>query len=240
MSPIIVRFSVLTFLGIATAITVNAVLLQDTELAHFQGQGKQSNVRPEMMAVFEKKALVKDVRHVAAVPQKDQLEAKIRDMLIVSDAALRPETTAVSDVKELQLLLIKLGYSPGQADGIAGPTTRAAIMAYELDKGLLQTGIADRALLDVLRGKSKIPVRHGQTNMLVKNSQELISALQKALTKLGYNTGTADGIMGPLTRRRIRAFERDQKLEITGRISGRLVAAINRAQGKPLVLAELR
>jgi len=74
---------------------------------------------------------------------------------------------------------------------------------------------------------------------LAKFSQELVLALQKALTKLGYNTGQADGIIGPLTRKRIRAFERDHKLQVTGRVSGRLVEAIHKALGTPLVLARL-
>jgi peptidoglycan hydrolase-like protein with peptidoglycan-binding domain len=63
--------------------------------------------------------------------------------------------------------------------------------------------------------------------------------MQAALSQLGYNTGQADGVIGPLTRKRIRAFERDHKMDVTGRISGRLIMKIIKAQGKPLLLAKL-
>jgi hypothetical protein len=54
-------------------------------------------------------------------------------------------------VKEVQLLLRALRYSPGVADGIVGPKTRIAIRMFQRDKGILATGTVNKGLLEVLR-----------------------------------------------------------------------------------------
>ena len=243
MKPLFVRLCVLGFLGIASGISVNALFLQDTKYAHF----KSARQGQELVLQLDKQDLKQNFKHpaqketpyVAALPRKQQLNAKIKDVLELQQDTTSPRDRKLPLVKEVQSRLIDLGYWPGQPDGIVGPTTKAAIMAYELDKGFEQTGIADAALLRVLKGEAALPARSSEPKELAKNSQELILALQKALTKLGYNTGQADGIIGPLTRKRIRAFERDHKLQVTGRISGRLVEALHKALGAPLVLAQL-
>ncbi len=238
MEPLFARLIVLTFLGIAAGICVNAILLQDVRVAHFKSQGKGQNVVVHIDKPFLRRPLKDDKPYVASL-RKDSLEAKIRDVLKDEEADLKLINPSVKIVKDIQDRLAVLGYYPGKTDGVAGPTTRAAIMAYELDKGFQQTGVPDIALLKVLRGEAKHPERLMKQDDLTRNSQELVTALQRALTKLGYDTGKPDGIIGPLTRKKIRAFERDHKLDITGRISGRLVEAIHKAQGQPIVLASL-
>jgi hypothetical protein len=49
------------------------------------------------------------------------------------------------------------------------------------------------------------------------------------LASLGYDTGPADGILGPRTRAAIRAFEAREGLPVTGTISERLEAALRSA-----------
>lgn len=46
-------------------------------------------------------------------------------------------------VKQIQALLIYLGYDPGQVDGIIGPKTRGALSAFQPDYGLPATGQPD-------------------------------------------------------------------------------------------------
>ena len=243
MKPLFVRLCVLGFLGIASGISVNALFLQDTKYAHFksarQGQELVLQLEKQDREQNKKRSLQTETPYVASVPRKQQLDAKIKDVLELQPVEASPQDKKISLIKDVQSRLIDLGYWPGQPDGILGPTTKAAIMAFELDKGFVQTGIADDALLRVLKGETALPARTSKPDELAKNSQELVLALQKALTKLGYNTGQADGIIGPLTRKRIRAFERDHKLQVTGRVSGRLVEAIHKALGTPLVLARL-
>ena len=50
--------------------------------------------------------------------------------------------------------------------------------------------------------------------------------VQLILGKLGYNVGTPDGVMGENTRKAIRAFQKKEKLAISGEIDGPLVKAL--------------
>lgn len=251
MTPTIARFSVFVFLVISCGISINALFLQnvrqEVRLAYHEklqagqnvvvhiGQADESNSSAKQAPINQNR----EVPYVASVKKEITLDAKIRDVLGEHSDAAEDDTAADDVVRTIQEGLAQLGYHPGTPDGIAGPTTRAAIMAYEFDRKLVQTGIADTEILAVIRGHKARPNRKINTNALVKNSEELVSALQKALTRLGYDTGGADGKIGPLTRKRIRSFERDNKLDVTGRISGRLIDAIHKVSGRTLLLARL-
>ena len=54
-------------------------------------------------------------------------------------------------VRETQSLLTKLNYNPGPVDGAFGPRTGRAVSAYQLDRGLPETGEPSQALLDRMR-----------------------------------------------------------------------------------------
>ncbi len=54
---------------------------------------------------------------------------------------------AVEDYRNLQALLIEGGYLRGQADGVWGPASRAAMMAFQKEQGLPETGAPDRATM---------------------------------------------------------------------------------------------
>ena len=243
MKPVYARLVVLSFLMLFSAISVNALFMQDGRVSQHADKKYHSKV-----TVHVEKPAPKDVEHVASVSLKNNARPQhkekskprtIGDMLKNLVETNEPQAENSNVVALIQDGLLKLGYHPGTPDGIAGPTTRAAIMAYEFDRGLTQTGIADAEILEVIRGSKRRPERPTNAKILAKNSQELVSALQKALTKLGYNTGSADGVIGPLTRKRIRSFERDQRMDVTGRISGKLINAINKARGRPLLLASI-
>ncbi len=51
-----------------------------------------------------------------------------------------------SEVRNLQEHLRALGFAPGTPDGVMGPRTRAAIVAYQRAQGLAATGVVDRPL----------------------------------------------------------------------------------------------
>jgi peptidoglycan hydrolase-like protein with peptidoglycan-binding domain len=55
------------------------------------------------------------------------------------------------EIREVQERLQSFGFNPGPSDGDAGPMTVGAAMHYQQDRGRLQTGKVDRALLDALR-----------------------------------------------------------------------------------------
>jgi len=60
-----------------------------------------------------------------------------------------------------------------------------------------------------------------------------IAGLQRALGRLGYNPGPADGVLGARTRAAIRAFQADAGLPVTGRLSERLDSAVLAALTAP-------
>ncbi len=59
----------------------------------------------------------------------------------------RPQLNTAPSIARAQVLLARLGYKPGPADGNPGRSTRQAIIAYERDLGLAQTGRIDATLL---------------------------------------------------------------------------------------------
>lgn len=71
----------------------------------------------------------------------------------MADAPATPNDTPLqrAEIREVQAKLYTFGFNPGPIDGADGPMTHAAIMHYEADRGLPQTGEADHALLETLR-----------------------------------------------------------------------------------------
>ena len=54
---------------------------------------------------------------------------------------------------ELQQLLARHGYDVGEADGLLGPRTRAAIRDYQAKIGRVPDGFASAGILNRLRGQ---------------------------------------------------------------------------------------
>ncbi len=138
-----------------------------------------------------------------------------------------PQRTA--DVtRAVQRELALRGYETGAADGVAGLMTRAAIMGFEYDHGMVMTGRPSQELLKriVLGGGSGAkPVgSQGQS----PEARDVIRTVQTSLAKLGYRPGRVDGQLSPETARAIREFEVDQTLSQSGRVSGPLVVRLAR------------
>ncbi|MFD2648517.1 peptidoglycan-binding protein [Devosia albogilva] len=57
-------------------------------------------------------------------------------------------------------------------------------------------------------------------------SREVITRVQQALVKLGYDIGTPDGVAGPKTAEAIKAFERGTGMSEKGQINPRLLAVL--------------
>jgi peptidoglycan hydrolase-like protein with peptidoglycan-binding domain len=77
-----------------------------------------------------------------------------------SFGTLDPQTTRSEPsptVLAIQKKLNQLGYDAGIADGLAGAGTRAAIVAFQRDKGLSQDGLATSNLLELLERQTSRP-----------------------------------------------------------------------------------
>lgn len=62
-----------------------------------------------------------------------------------------PLTRPSAEVREAQALLARLGFEAGAPDGIAGPRTRSAVLAYQAANTLPADGVVSAALLARLR-----------------------------------------------------------------------------------------
>ncbi len=127
--------------------------------------------------------------------------------------------------RELQIR----GYETGARDGVAGVMTRGAILAYEHDHGLPLTARPSEELLKaiILGEGGKLGAKKG-TKVETAEAQDVIRSVQRSLAKLGYKVDAANGRLTPDTARAIRAFEGDQALSETGRVSGPLISRLAR------------
>ncbi|MCU0955291.1 MAG: peptidoglycan-binding protein [Hyphomicrobium sp.] len=138
-----------------------------------------------------------------------------------------PGSDRAATTRAIQAALIAKGYETGGADGIAGPVTEAAILAYEIDNGLPLTAEPSDALLAQLNeGRRGPPAASG--GKPGPKAEALIRSVQTALGKLGYKVGRADGRLGESTIAAIRSFEKQQSMPDTGRISGDLLTRLTR------------
>ncbi len=147
-----------------------------------------------------------------------------------SDDANRAELT-----KGIQRELGNIKYEAGQPDGVLGMVTRAAIFAYEYDNGLVLTGEpSERLLSQLILGSSSMPTsaaRPGRT--MTDDGESLVRTVKQQLSALGYQTGVPGSALTPEFARAIREFETDQKLKVSGRISGPMMSRLLRLQSEP-------
>ncbi len=208
------RVCFLSFVFLFAGTAVNALLLQKGKLDVNQPSDK--------------------VRVVTAALPKKAPRATRRSSSEKSSQSIEDKVSAAANVglvRAIQRELIGLNYSPGNPDGIDGIMTRAAIMAYEYDRGLAITGEPTEKLLEVmlLGGDRASTSRPGPNGV---RAIQLTKVVQQALVDLKYSPGAVDGMAGNSTAKAIRAFEKAVGLKQTGRISGRLIKAIKRKSGQ--------
>lgn len=128
--------------------------------------------------------------------------------------------TSGETVVEVQTELRRRGYDIDVITGQWDVPTRDAILAYQRDAGLAETGVVDEALAESLRTTASLPSA---------NQRALVRGVQEALRERGYNTGPVDGTMSPLTQSAIRTYEADAGLPVTGTASPALLARLEGA-----------
>ena len=140
-------------------------------------------------------------------------------------SASEPDLTRAVQ-RELQIQ----GYDAGGIDGVAGITTRAAIMAFEWDQGLPLTAEPAQHTLQALLLGGAGNGTAGSASAVPPGPQaaEVIRIVQKGLTALGYAGFGESGSMNAGLQRAIRMFESREGLPETGRISGTLASRILR------------
>ena len=144
-----------------------------------------------------------------------------------------------SAVKKMQVALVKLGYSTGGTDGKFGPTTRTTVRAFQKDNKLTVDGVAGNKTLTLLYKKAgntqssngdsgdSASYFMGNYATLKKGATgSRVKLLQKALNKLGYSCGTADGKFGSGTRNAVIRFQKANGLTADGAAGARTLKKI--------------
>ena len=109
-------------------------------------------------------------------PYRSQLQAEGRSRFTRSPStgslsAPAPARPAADEtVRAVQQKLNELGYNAGPADGLMGRGTRAAIIAFQQDRGLAATGVADQTLLFQLRQVTSGSARGSDANAPSRSS----------------------------------------------------------------------
>lgn len=115
-------------------------------------------------------------------------------------------------LRRAQQRLIELGYLAGGADGAYGPKTEAALLAYQAEAGLEESGHLDQATFDAL------------THISPENASP--KDIQQRLIDMGYLQGTADGIIGPRSTAALKLFQRVNGLRGNGKADGDTLALL--------------
>lgn len=127
-------------------------------------------------------------------------------------------------VREVQRLLVRIGYRPGPVDGRFGARTQAAVIDFQHKHSLPQGGAVGSRTLLSLRERARLHWPPGWTaGALTRGSgyrhaggSVRVRRLQRQLARLGYDSGGVDGLYGPRTQRAVTGFERSRGLPADG------------------------
>ena len=135
---------------------------------------------------------------------------------LVSAAAAAPvEKTQVAG---LQVALRANGVYHGRIDGVPGPATRRAVLAFQRRQQLTADGIAGRRTRRAL-GRLGVPLFGNRTIVRGMRGWD-VAVLQFELARRGLRVGRIDGSFGSRTERALRRFQRARGLAVDG-IAGR-------------------
>jgi peptidoglycan hydrolase-like protein with peptidoglycan-binding domain len=237
MTPRQAQLALLSFAIVAAGIVLNVLVLQRKPAGTSAAADRGAATAPDRGRRLN--ATVPAARNpppVSAIPRE---EPSLRIARFAPDrerlgGVPEPATEDEADsatIGAIQRELKQRNYGPLPVDGFLRPATRAAIMAFEFDRGLPLTGEASGETLKLIllgapasgSGRSAGEVRSVHAEGIVRN-------VQKALGSLGYQPGAADGRLGEETIKAIRDFEMDRGQVPKGRISAGLLAQLAEAQ----------
>lgn len=227
MTPTSIRLFVLVFIGVATAISVNALYLQDARFAasgaHMVAAQSDGGSRTS----------------TAALPQPETRDtpppAPVRQETTPRTANASALTAPEPLVRAISRELRRNGYEAGPYTGEAGVELRGAILAYEFDQQLPMTGEPTEAILKALLFGATGQGAGGSEERF-ESRRRLVAEVQQMLAGLGYGGGSADGRLDEPTREAIRKFENDRNLDQGGRLTSRVLLEMVVVSGRPFAV----
>ena len=227
------RLFVVAFLALATAISINAIYLQDAP--RFAGTAMRV-LAPE-----------RESRSTSATASLPTQQASARTSVAVAEKhneleAFRAGATQPSQpvrsvselVRAIQRELGGRGYAAGPETGHLDMATRAAIVAYEFDENMPLTGEPSEAVLkSLIFGQAAGKAGPGPVGRFERR-RELVAEVQNMLARLGYSSGPVDGRLDARTREAIRKFAADRNLSGAGQLNERVLLEMVIVSGKAL------
>ena len=116
-------------------------------------------------------------------------------------------------VRYLQRRLELAGYFPGVIDGLYGPRTQQAVVAFQASHGLSVDGIVGPHTWAVLSSQI-LSLGPGAGNQ--PGGSSIVRSLQRRLAAVGDSPGPIDGRYGVLTAGAVMRFQRAHGLPVTG------------------------
>ena len=147
----------------------------------------------------------------------------------VAYADIYKQGSTGKDVEKIQQQLKKLGFFSGDVTGFFGTQTETAVKKFQNSKGLHPDGAVGPGTYKYLFEGSTSTTASKTTSTADAKHVMSIKEIQTALKKLGYYTGTVDGVTGSKTESAIQKFQKDNKLTADGIVGqttkNKLVAA---------------
>jgi len=129
-------------------------------------------------------------------------------------------------VRLMQDALKDLGYSIGTVDGKFGLLTRAAVIAFQRDKGITADGLAGTKTLELLYNSANSDSNNNSSDdsasgtlsasLRKGSSGSEVLSVQTKLKALGYYTKSLDGNFGSGTLAAVLAFQKANGLKVDG------------------------
>jgi peptidoglycan hydrolase-like protein with peptidoglycan-binding domain len=136
-----------------------------------------------------------------------------------------------ADVAALQTALTGLRLYVGHVDGVRGPLTRGAVVAFQRRRGLRVDGIAGRQTRRALGWRG----RPGLASRVMRRGNRGwdVAALQFLLQRRGFGAGRADGVFGPLTEGAVMRAQRAAAVGVDGLAGPITIASLRRRDEPP-------
>jgi N-acetylmuramoyl-L-alanine amidase len=132
-------------------------------------------------------------------------------------------------VLDVQERLAALGHLPdGDPPGVFGPSTRAAVEAFQRHRGLRNDGIVTQSTWDrLVEAGRRLGDRVLSTTAPLLRGDD-VAELQERLAALGFDPGRVDGIYGARSRAAVAGFQRDAGLPADGMAGPATVVELRR------------
>jgi peptidoglycan hydrolase-like protein with peptidoglycan-binding domain len=199
--------------------------ISGTDVREIQERLKELDYLDKVTGYFgeETEAAVKEFQKRNGLTVDGTVGVKTKDLLFSDQAKAFYYSygTTGEEVLKLQERLFKLGYLTTKPDGKFGKDTENAIRRFQQTHGFIDDGYAGpqtRAMLFSDKAEKNA--------LMVGDSGSDVRNVQQRLIELKYLSGKADGYFGSNTEAAVKAFQKNNKLTVDGKVGPRTMSVL--------------